>query len=229
MKKFRLLGRIAAVLFSAILLMTGTVPSYAAEWIDLNKEGSISLTLLDKEKNQPVAGGEFTLYQVAGVAVDDGDLSFVYTNGWEECGIALDNLEDSALAGKLEGEIPASAAKVTRMVGEDGTVKFSGLSLGLYLLVQTKTADGYNEVSSFLVSVPLQEDGTYIYEVDASPKVEKASVNSETPNTPTEPAKPNVLPKTGQLDWPIPVLSVAGILLFAFGWSLRRERKQYAA
>lgn len=33
----------------------------------------------------------------------------------------------------------------------------------------------------------------------------------------------NVLPDTGQTNWPVPVLAVAGLLLFACGWVLRRK------
>lgn len=43
----------------------------------------------------------------------------------------------------------------------------------------------------------------------------------------TKPA-PKPLPQTGQLRWPIPVLSAAGMVLFAVGWIMyRRKRKRY--
>lgn len=31
------------------------------------------------------------------------------------------------------------------------------------------------------------------------------------------------LPQTGQLNWPVPVLAVSGVVLFAFGWALDRK------
>ena len=31
------------------------------------------------------------------------------------------------------------------------------------------------------------------------------------------------LPDTGQTNWPVPVLAVSGLLLFAFGWALKRK------
>ena len=33
------------------------------------------------------------------------------------------------------------------------------------------------------------------------------------------------LPYTGQLIWPVPVMAIAGMLLFAVGWSLRKDKK----
>lgn len=34
------------------------------------------------------------------------------------------------------------------------------------------------------------------------------------------------LPKTGQLDWPVPVMAVLGLMIFAAGWALRRSGKK---
>ena len=35
----------------------------------------------------------------------------------------------------------------------------------------------------------------------------------------------NGLPQTGQLNWPIPVMAISGMLLFAFGWVTDRKYK----
>ena len=46
----------------------------------------------------------------------------------------------------------------------------------------------------------------------------------KTPPTPTEPeegtTKPEELIQTGQLNWPVPIFSIAGLLLFSVGWML---------
>ena len=94
---------------------------------------------------------------------------------------------------------------------------------GLYLLVQYKAAEGYEAAAPFLVSVPMNEDGTYIYDVDASPKVELTKAPQPTP-TPTP--KPPTLAQTGQLNWPVPVLAIIGLCLFSLGWLLRFGRKK---
>ena len=91
----------------------------------------------------------------------------------------------------------------------------------MYLLVQNQAAEGYQAAAPFLVSVPMNEDGTYIYDVDASPKVELTKAPQPTP-TP----KPPTLAQTGQLNWPVPVLAIIGLCLFSLGWLLRFGRKK---
>lgn len=55
---------------------------------------------------------------------------------------------------------------------QDGKAAFSGLTTGLYLIVQNKAADGFSKMDAFLVSVPCLEDGEYQYHVTASIKSE---------------------------------------------------------
>ena len=73
----------------------------------------------------------------------------------------------------------------------------------------------------FLVSVPMEENGSYIYDVDASPKVELAKLPVE-PSKPEQPELPggSKLPQTGQLNWLIPLLVVSGLCLLSAGWLL---------
>lgn len=156
-----------------------------------------------------------------------------FTNGFENCGLKLDNLEDELLAEKLKAEIGASAVGVTQTIGADGMAGFSGLEEGIYLVVQTKAANGYEMFSPFLVSLPMRENGQWKYQVEAMPKIEvSVSGKPETPvKQPVSTPKPvssgnNLrLPYTGQLIWPVPVMAIAGMLLFAVGWSLRKDKK----
>lgn len=92
---------------------------------------------------------------------------------------------------------------------KDGEIAFTGLELGLYLLVQHKAAKGYETAAPFLVSVPMEEDGVLRYDVDASPKVELEKKPEPTSTTPPAPTDPR-LPYTGQLNWPVPGSDGAG-------------------
>lgn len=47
------------------------------------------------------------------------------------------------------------------------------------------------------------------------------------PTKPTEPDKPT-LPQTGQLWWPVPLMAIAGLVLFLLGWLRRKERADEA-
>lgn len=49
------------------------------------------------------------------------------------------------------------------------------------------------------------------------------------PGPPTAPPPNTKLPQTGQLQWPVPVLSVVGVLLFSWGWAdlyLRKKKSE---
>lgn len=223
------LHRIAVFLITAVLAIGMACPVFAADASavpELSRDGSLQVTM--KLDNKAVSGGELTAYQVADVALDDGDLSYEYTNGFENCGIDLGDLSDKTLADKLSKVVASDAGKVTQSVASDGTVKFSNLKLGLYLVLQTKSGTGYKDISAFLVSVPMQEDGAWVYNVDATPKIGTLTADTPTPGKPNTP-KVTTLPQTGQLNWPVPVLAVAGLLIFALGWSMRRGRRVHEA
>ncbi len=313
MERKHILHKIAAIAGAAVMGLAlpvtaaGTLPAMAAEFatqpsadtLQMDAKGSITVYFRDSSSKKAVAGGEITLYKVADVQRDNADLSYTYVNGFENCGIRLDNLSDSTLPGQLQGKISSNAEKTTVSIGSDGRAVFGNLSLGLYLLLQNKTADNYSPVQAFLVTVPMSKDGTWCYDIDATPKMGTSTYHKPpetppssdkppvpetpttpttpdtptTPETPTTPKKPVIpvtptvpetpetptvseeetesgdvknanrgkdygrlganrgrlgaarLPQTGQLDWPVPVLCIAGLALFAIGFALRRDRE----
>ena len=152
-------------------------------------------------------------------------MAYCYVNGFENCGVSLANLEDSALAAQLEKHRAASTVGKPQTPDANGQLTYSGLTAGLYLLVQTKAADGFETIQPFLVSLPMGTDSGWAYHVDASPKVGVKKPDS--PDTPQNPGTPQTpgprLPQTGQLNWPIPVLSISGLRLLGAGWLLRKK------
>ena len=205
----------------------------AAEAHGQGQKGSLSVVMQNRKTNTKIPGGEVVLYQVAEITSKETEIQYAFTNGFENCGLKLDNLEDELLAEKLKAEIGASTVGVAQTIGADGTAGFSGLEEGIYLVVQTKAANGYEMFSPFLVSLPMRENGQWKYQMEAMPKIEvSVSGKPETPvKQPVSTPKPvssgnNLrLPYTGQLIWPVPVMAIAGMLLFAVGWSLRKDKK----
>ena len=51
---------------------------------------------------------------------------------------------------------------------------------------------------------------------------ENAGHASKKPEKPQDPT----LPQTGQLNWPVPVLAVSGVVLFTIGWLICFNRKK---
>ena len=269
--------RLAAVLAALTLLVWCAAPAFALEVVDLSRTGSIKVSLYDSETSEAVGGGTLTLYRVAKVKKDNANLSFVYTNGFEDCGVELGDLSEGELAGRLAEKIAATAESTTVEISDLGTAEFGDLEVGLYLVVQTTAAENYNVINPFLVSVPIQENGSYVYDVDALPKVGTAAKKTpeppDTPDTPDTPDKPEEenpntpaapgpdnpdgwvlgangekiyrnpeapspdnpnghvmgapgLPQTGQLNWPIPVLAVTGVVLVAAGIKLKKGTRK---
>lgn len=267
----------AALMLGLVLLAACALPAFATSAnIKLTdghgnpNTGSIHVNLYDSTNNKALSGGELTVYRVAEVQRRNGNLSFEYCGDFDGCAIELGDLTDSTLAGQLQEYLSDNAEGTVREVDANGNVNFDDLELGLYLVVQTKASKGYKPVNSFLVSLPMAEDGEWNYEVDASPKVGAYTPEPETPpsppdkpDTPENPDNPDnpvspgnpdnpvspgtpdnpvapgspdnpvlpghpdhpVLPQTGQLNWPIPMMAVSGMLLFAYGWMTDRKYK----
>lgn len=68
-----------------------------------------------------------------------------------------------------------------------------------------------NVPTGYTASWSWDTDGQYIW-------INMVNTKNGTPNPP-----PPVLPQTGQLWWPVPVLAVSGMLLFGIGWRRRRQ------
>ncbi len=56
---------------------------------------------------------------------------------------------------------------------DNGSVVFSAVEPGLYLIQQTKSSENYQNISPFIISVPQNENGVYVYDVSAAPKMAK--------------------------------------------------------
>ena len=209
-------------LLAALLLLALSVTAAAHDVPDLTKTGSVTVTMRRGETAVP--GGTLSLIPVGEIAEENGDYSFVPLEAYAEAAGDFDDLTDPTLAEQLAG-IAREQKGVTLTVGQDGKVVFGNVEPGLYLVLQKQAAEGWNCASPFLISVPNMQDGIYVYDVEASPKVELTPA----PETPTEkPEKPQdtVLPQTGQLNWPIPLMAAAGLCLLLFGSVLRRSAKR---
>lgn len=217
--------RILLALCAVLLIGSLTVTTHAAQIPDYDRLGSISITMTYRD--QIVPGGTLTLYRVADIHVDNGDHSFFYTEEFAGCEIPLDDLSKSDIPTALAKIVKDNSLKgITKTIDQEGKVTFEELPLGLYLLVQLKAAPGYKALSPFLVSVPRNDDGSYIYDVDASPKL---SLEPAPTNPPTQPTKPPSIPQTGQNKWQVPALAIGGLFLIGLGMTLCRggRRKSY--
>lgn len=219
-----------AALGAALLLCFGfTMAVSAHEVPDLTRTGSITAAMT--YEGEAVGGGTLTFYKVGDVAEDDGNYSFTLSEAFAGSGVSLEDLTDAGLAETLAEYAQANSLAGSEIaVASDGVWTASGLELGLYLIVQEEPADGFEAVAPFLVSVPMYENGTYVYTVSAEPKMGALTEAAEepAPATPTT-TTGTTLPQTGQLNWPVPVLTVLGLCLILAGWRLRVGKLSYEA
>lgn len=213
-----------ASIFSVLLIICMlSTSSYAAEDIDgfdINKKGNVSISF--RYNSEVVSGGTLTVFKVADVSDSDGALQFVLSEDFTESGIDLNDFSESNLALSLSAF--ASEKNVngkTLAVSDKGNVTFNELDTGLYLFKQLSPANGYNPITPFLVSMPMNSDGEYLYNIDASPKVQISKIYIEPTMPYVEKPKEGKLPQTGQLNWPIPVLTIIGLVLLIVGWIFR--------
>ena len=157
-----------------LLMMPMTV---FAQSFDANRLGSVSVTLMDQDGKTPISGAELSLYHVATVSLNSkNNLSYTFTNAFEDCGAALD---DPELSVKLDTFVKEHSVTAEKLVTDvHGKVSFTNLPLGLYFIKQTSTVAGYAPCTPFLVTVPNHSTEGYVYDVNASPKTDIARLTS---------------------------------------------------
>ena len=220
--------RTLALLLSLLLCLAFPAAAMAHEVPDLSQTGSISVAMV--YDGETVGGGSLMLYRVGNVSEDDGNYSFSLAGDFADSGVSLADISHAALAGELAEYASARHIEgAAEPISEDGRMTADGLTPGLYLVTQENAADGFEPISPFLVSVPMYDWGTYVYDVDATPKLDTLTKTPDVPEQPSAPGEP-ILPQTGQINWPVPALSALGMVLFLCWFRMRsRQRRIHEA
>ena len=211
--------RIVTAMLALSVLLCLPLMAYAHDVPQERDDCSIEVTVRYNGDN--VDGGTLTAIKVGYVDQDDGNYFF----SQEFTGLKLEDIASPGAAAVQEefyfNNKDNYSFYTQTQAATDGKAVFSDLSTGLYLIVQAKPADGFSSMYAFLAAVPYLENGEYRYHVTASVKseLEWEPEKAATEPTPTEPEDPK-LPQTGQLNWPIPIMVVAGLAFFVFGWIL---------
>jgi len=229
-----MIRRILSVLLCLTLLGVLTITAFCVEVPNMDEKGSISITMT--YEGEKVSGGSLTIFHVAQVHVENGaDYSFRYTQDFVNCQVSFEQIDAPETAQAIADYAQNHRlAGTTLEIDSEGKIVFPDLHLGLYLLIQNEAADGYELVSPFLVSVPVMEQGSYLYHVDATPKLalEREPTEPTAPSettTPTEPTTPPPdLPQTGQNQWPVPVMALCGFAFVLLGMMLYTSGKKKA-
>ncbi len=248
----RYLNRIASLLLCIVLLLSLNVTASALAVAYEDKKGTITVEM--KYDGKAVSGGTLAVYRIGDASEENGKYKFRKSDSMNDFDLDLDtnDISDATLAENVASFVQSnnfSAYADTENI--DGKAVFNNLDLGIYLVVQTKASDGYEPLMPFLVSIPMNYNGNYKFDVTAEGKTQNKQDtlptspaddpdNPSAPDTsgnPTDDGTGNthgntaggILPQTGQLNWPVPVLTALGLLIFTLGWLLaffgKREKQ----
>ncbi len=167
---------------------TATTPKTSTSTIDTSLKGSITIHKYLQENptengdgtgedhQTPPAGAEaaegvgFTVYQVMG-----SDELLNYYNGVGNT-VTIDTYADTT-TNKLKSDVSPIKKLGETKTNEQGEVKFEGLDIGLYVVIETsKPASVTEAVKPFLVSIPMTRKGDvkkgeeWLYDVVVYPK-----------------------------------------------------------
>lgn len=176
MKQYRFYSRVSCLLLLALLLflMIGSSSASSAA-IDFSKTASLTLVECGSNTSAPVSGLTLAIYGISAFADSSGTYSLTAT--FASCGVDVNHLptaaSQSAAANTLTAFLDSNSINGTiGITNSSGTVLFSNLPLGLYLVRIVPTAGTISAASSpFLVSLPMLCNATWNYDVCAQPKV----------------------------------------------------------
>lgn len=211
-----------------LLTFIYAVPVSGSDILDGDKECSVTMELKTKDK-EALANVMFEFYQVGQIeSCNQEKITYQYLETFRNSNITL-NVDEASENEKSAKELCAYAKQQNisgkRYVADgDGIVKITGLKPGLYLVgaVCQEHETGKAEYTKpFLVGIPEYENNELIFDVIIKTKVSKEPLPliplEEPVNKGKKPGK-GKLPQTGMLQWPIPVLALAGMLFLEAGW-----------
>lgn len=142
------------------------------------RAGSIEAILMSQAdgsgRQTPYPDVSMKLYQIGSAVENNGNVSFTLDSQFSVSGIKIETLTTAAqwadAARTLAGMVSSSGVNCMEGTSDaQGRIFFGNLKQGIYLLVQS-SAQNRLVVSPSLLTVPLQENGQWIYDVKTYPK-----------------------------------------------------------
>ena len=171
MKIKRLILCMAAVF--CVLVMCGA-NAFAAVTEGFDTGAACSLTVhIENDRGEIWAaeGAQVTVYKAADMSWSDDGLEYSLTKDFLGLSEELDPFSDQQAAALAQMAASGSVSGTALMADQKGAVSFTGLTPGLYLVVETDHAKNTECFEPFMVTLPLMNDGEWQYDVDADPKL----------------------------------------------------------
>ena len=207
-------------LLAAFLCLLLVLPVSAQE----SPPGVVRIYMEDAVKGTPLSGGVFSCFQVAEAIDAGGEKTWRYTDAFRDCGAEIENMDKASFVREIAWYAQREGLSGNEASADgDGCLSFSVLPDCQYLVVQIEATVGYYPAEPFLIRTPSDDAGGEGYRIHAIPKV-MAEQSSKVPEETTAPNSDH-LPQTGQLWWPVPILTFSGLLAIAAGMNRNRRGK----
>lgn len=178
--------------------------------------GTIQFIAINNTDSKAIENLEVSVYQVS---TQDEQGNFKFAVGFENCTLNIDDLSESNLQNLKEYAKTNANPVSIKTTDSNGKFSLNNLDLGTYLFVQENKE---NEITmqTMLISIPeLNKENGLKYDVTAKPKILNKEIVDRNEGQKTRAiVQDDQLPYTGVLNWPIPVLVIAGIIIFCIAW-----------
>ena len=166
--QIRRIRRIMSAVLSSVMCLSMTSAVYASD--------SCSITVCEKDHDGNGISG--STVQATLIAEQETSGAYKFVNGYEKANVNLDSLSDpekeKSTSLNLSRMNPVSSKP--GMTDQNGSVKFSNLKRGLYLITESSKsgkAESFSAVEPYLISVP---DSSGRTDITSYPKTEKKDV-----------------------------------------------------
>ena len=193
-----------------IMLMVSLIGTACAAGL-----GTIQFVAINNTDSKVVENLEISIYQVS---KQDEQGNFSFAVGFENCTLNIDDLSESNLQNLKDYAKTNASPMFTKITDSNGRFSLNNLELGTYLFIQENKEDEITMKTMLISVTELTTENGLKYDVTVKPKILNKEIVDKNENKRTEVAKDEQLPYTGVLNWPIPVLVVAGIAIFCVAW-----------
>lgn len=170
-----------ALLLPMIHMFSVTAAAVDLGEYDPEMDCSLKITLAEgAAQDHLVVGAKVTVYPVADASFQDGKYVYRYLETFADCGIAIPEQVDIKYAQQLQKYVSDHKIEGGSRISDDaGTVSFTDLKAGLYLVSQTGSVKGYTNFEPFMVYLPTAGENQWHYDVEALPKVDIEKENKQ--------------------------------------------------
>ena len=148
--------RLICAMLALALCMLTSLPVFA-DSVDLTQKSSITIDLRDPQTGAALSGGWLYLYRVADVSLSGGSYVFNPVERFDK-GFDFSNIKSRDLVRTVYNYIRDNSYKCDLYAAvAGGSVRFSDLTPGLYIVIQAGQINGYYPMNPFMVSMILTQ------------------------------------------------------------------------